>query len=103
MNLLEFILELDNRIRYLIEVKIGITYVISHNYAKIKVDSYNFLSLEEALTFHNVTILIKGALSERQFLATESSLKIIDNTFPFTLKALFVLKIFNFCLDILVM
>ena len=28
------------RIRYLISVKCGITYNISHNYAKIKVDSY---------------------------------------------------------------
>ena len=34
-----------NRIRYLIGVKSGITYVISHNYAKIKVDSYDSLPL----------------------------------------------------------
>ena len=34
-----------NRIRYLIRVKTGITYVISSNYAKIKVDSCNFLPL----------------------------------------------------------
>ena len=33
------------RIRYLISVKSGITYTISHTYAKIKVDSYNSLSL----------------------------------------------------------
>ena len=31
-----------NIIRYLIGVKSGITYVISHNYAKIKVDSRIF-------------------------------------------------------------
>ena len=30
-----------NRIRYRISVKSGITYIISNNYAKIKVDSYN--------------------------------------------------------------
>ena len=30
-----------NRIRYLIGVKRGITYAISHNYAKINVDSYD--------------------------------------------------------------
>ena len=35
-----------NMIRYLIEVKRGITYVISKNYAKIKVDSYDSLPLE---------------------------------------------------------
>ena len=32
-----------SRIRYLIGVKNGITYAISHNYAKIKVDSYGSL------------------------------------------------------------
>ena len=40
---------------------------------------------------------IKGAFSGlRQFLVTESPLKIVKNTFYFTLKALFVLKIFKF-------
>ena len=38
---------LYNRIRYRISVKSGITYKISHNYGKIKVDSYNSLSLEK--------------------------------------------------------
>ena len=35
-----------NRIRYLIGVKSGITYIISHNYVKIKIDSYDYLTLE---------------------------------------------------------
>ena len=40
---------------------------------------------------------IIGALSGlRQFLATESPLKIMKNAFYFTSKALFILKIFNF-------
>ena len=40
---------------------------------------------------------IKGALSGvRQFLATENPLKMIKNVFYFTLKTLFVLKIFKF-------
>ena len=40
---------------------------------------------------------IKDALSSlRQFLATESPLKLMKNTFYFTLKTLFVLKIFKF-------
>ena len=34
-----------NRIRYLISVKSGITYMISHNNPKIKVDSYDSLPL----------------------------------------------------------
>ena len=33
-----------NRVRYLIGVKSGITYVFSHNYAKIKIDSYDFFT-----------------------------------------------------------
>ena len=39
----------------------------------------------------------KGALvGLREFLATESPLKIVKNAFYFTSKALFVLKVFNF-------
>ena len=53
-----------NRIRYLISVKGGITYVISHNYTKIKVDSYDSLPLEKTVTFHNVKILIKSVCNK---------------------------------------
>ena len=43
------------------------------------------------------SVYFKGTLSGlRQVLATESPLKIKKNTFYFTLKALFVLKIFRF-------
>ena len=38
---------IQKRIRYRIGVKSGITYVISHNYVKLKVDSYNFLPIEK--------------------------------------------------------
>ena len=54
------------RIRYLICVKSGITYVISHNFAKIKVDSYDSLSLEKTMTFHNVVILIKSIFKKNK-------------------------------------
>ena len=41
--------------------------------------------------------VLKGALlGLRQFLATESPLKIMKNIFYFTSKAIFVLKIFKF-------
>ena len=53
-----------NIIRYLIEVKSGITYVISHNYAKLTVDSYDLLPLEKTTTFHNAIILIKSAFNK---------------------------------------
>ena len=53
-----------NRIRYLIRVKSSIAYVISHYYAKIKVDSYNSLPLEKTLTFHIIIILIKSVFNK---------------------------------------
>ena len=40
-----------DRIRYLISLKSGITYVFSHYFAKIKVDSYESLSIEKMFTF----------------------------------------------------
>ena len=49
------------------------------------------------------TVGVKRALSGLiQFSTTESPLKMIENTFYFTSKASFVLKIFKFCLDFLV-
>ena len=42
-----------DRIRYLISLKSGIIYVISHNYVRIKVDSYDALPLEKTLTLRN--------------------------------------------------
>ena len=35
-----------DRIRYLISLKSGITYIFSHYFAKIKVDSYDSLHIE---------------------------------------------------------
>ena len=53
-----------NRIRYLIKVKSDITYVISHNYAKIKEDSYDSLHLEKTMTFHNIYTIIKWVFNK---------------------------------------
>ena len=53
-----------NRVTYLIRVKNGIAYVISHNYAIIKVDSYELLPLQESLILHNVIILIKSVFNK---------------------------------------
>ena len=49
-----------NRITHLIVVKSGITYNIYQNCAKIKVDSYESVLLEKAITFLNVLKLIKS-------------------------------------------
>ena len=48
-----------NKIRYLIGVKSGVTYFISHNYAKIKVDSYDSLLLEKTIKIKISQFLIK--------------------------------------------
>ena len=53
-----------NRVRYFIGVESNITYVISHNYAKIKADSYDSSPLEKKKTFHNVVILIKSVFNK---------------------------------------
>ena len=53
-----------NRIRYLISGKSDIANVISHNYARTKIDSYNYLSLENTLTLHNVIMHIKLAFDK---------------------------------------
>ena len=53
-----------DRIRYLISLKSSITYIFSHYFAKIKVDSYDSLPIEKILTLHNVIILIKSVLNK---------------------------------------
>ena len=53
-----------NRIRCLIRVRSSITYVVCHNYVKIKLDLYNSLLLGKTMTFHNVIILIKSVFSK---------------------------------------
>ena len=51
--------DIYDRIRYLISLKSGITYIFSHYFAKSKVDSYDSLSTEKIMTLHNVIILNK--------------------------------------------
>ena len=46
----------------LLSIKIGITYITSHNFAKIKVDSYNSLRLEKTITCNNDILLINKYL-----------------------------------------
>ena len=53
-----------NRIRYLISLKIGFTYTFAHYFAKIKVDSFDFLPIEKILTLDNVKILVKLVLNK---------------------------------------
>ena len=55
---------MNDRIRYVMSVKGGITYIVSHYFAKIKADSYDFLPIEKIWTLHNVIIHIKSVLNK---------------------------------------
>ena len=54
-----------DRINYLISKKSGITNCINHNFARVRIDSYNSLPIEKALTFY-VIILIKSVVNENK-------------------------------------
>ena len=55
-----------DRIRYLIRDKSAITYSISQNFARIRIDPYNSLPAEKTLTFYNVIILIKSVVNKNK-------------------------------------
>ena len=61
-----------DRFRYLVlfsflyDEKRGIKDSINYHFAKIRIDSYNYLPLEKILTFHNVIILIKSVVNENK-------------------------------------
>ena len=53
-----------DRTIYLVSLKSGITYIFSHYFAKIKVDSYIFLPKERILNLHNSIAHIKAVLNK---------------------------------------
>ena len=59
-------IKICDRIKYLITEKIGITDSANHNFARIRIDSYNSLPIEKILTFHYVTLLIKSVVSKNE-------------------------------------
>ena len=59
-----------NRIRYHIVSKNDVTYVISHNCAETKVDSYNSLHLGKTLTFHCFIKLMKAVFNREMKITT---------------------------------
>ena len=46
--------------------KSGIGDSINHNFARIRIDSYNSSPLEKTLTFYNIIILIKSVVNENK-------------------------------------
>ena len=55
--------EIYDWIESILSEESDISYIISHNFAKIKVNSYDSLSPEKAMTFDNVIILIKSVFN----------------------------------------
>ena len=39
---------------------------VNHNFARIRIDSYNSLSIEKILTFHNAIIIIKSIINKHK-------------------------------------
>ena len=52
-----------DKTRYLISQKSGITYVVSNNFAKLKKDYFDSLTLEKTLNLDNLIILIKSVFN----------------------------------------
>ena len=55
---------IDNKIRYLIKLKSGITCIFSHYFTNTKVDTFDSLLIEKRLNLHNVVIHIKPLLNK---------------------------------------
>ena len=53
-----------DKIKYLISEKKGITDSVDHNFARIRIDSYDSLPFKKVLSFHNVIILIKSVVNK---------------------------------------
>ena len=81
----------------LTRVLIVINFVSKQMRDKSFLEKLRYHANKEITMQYFLPILLKGTLSgRREFLITESPLKMMKNAFYFTLKALFVLKIFNF-------
>ena len=85
----------DNQCTLLVENFCG--FYFSHIHAEGFQHAHKSVSNLHAKDSARWLIVFKGALSGlRQFLATETPMKMMKNDFYFTSKALFVLKIFKF-------
>ena len=58
--------DIYDRIRHVVGLINGITYVFFRKYATVKNDSYNSLPLEETLILHNVIVHIKSKFNKDQ-------------------------------------
>ena len=58
--------EIFDKTKYLISKKSGIADNINRNFARIRFESYNSLTIEKKLTFYNVILLIKSAVNKEK-------------------------------------
>ena len=58
--------EVCDKIKYLVSEKRGITDSVDHNFARIRIDSYDSLPFKKVLSFHNVIILIKSVVNKNK-------------------------------------
>ena len=56
--------EVCDKIKCLVSEKRGITDSVDHNFARIRIDSYDSLPFKKVLSFHNVIILIKSVVNK---------------------------------------
>ena len=61
VGLIEFLIALN-----ILLVKKMVTDSINHNFARIRIDSYNSLPTEKILTFHNAITLIKSVVNKNE-------------------------------------
>ena len=59
------------KIKYLICEKSGTTDSINHNFARIRIDSYDSLPIEKILAFHNVIKLINSVVTKMKMNTTK--------------------------------
>ena len=53
-----------DKVRHLVSLKSGITYIFSDYSAQVEIDSYDFLPVGKILTLHNVIILTKSVVNK---------------------------------------
>ena len=58
--------EICDKIKYLVSEKSGIAGSINHNFARIRIHSYDSLPIEKMLTFHHVITVIKSVFNRNK-------------------------------------
>ena len=78
--------EICDKIKYIISEKSGITDSINHSFARMRIDSYDSLTIEKIFTFLNVIILFKSFVNkiENNYYGNVFSEKASNKDKPYT-------------------